>query len=251
MELKDLLYWEKEQVKGFQVGEDRKAKFPSLIQLMYEAAMQQVLTLKMSARELAPMGLGWVLYRQHITLFRRPEIGEQLKILTHPSGTERLFTYRDFKMYDVNDELIAQAATTWFLFNIERRRIARYPDWIAEAIDLSNQLEHLERAQQFRLREGPLIGEKQLTVQYFDLDFNGHLSNYYFSRWMLEATPVDWLKQNELQEFQLTFKEECLLGDQLTIQVKQLDLHTLQHAIIRKDQIVAEGLTLWIEGSGM
>ncbi|MEL6132980.1 MAG: acyl-ACP thioesterase domain-containing protein, partial [Bacteroidota bacterium] len=164
-------------VKGWMADRYRQIKIPNLIQLMHETAMDHVLKLEISARELGPRGLGWALHQQQIEFFHLPKIGEAFKVITHPSGVEKLLTHRDYQIFDVHDQVVAQATTTWFMMDIRKRRIARYPADILEMILQGNELDALPRAEKVPkvAIDDPI--QDTFKVRYHDLDFNDHLNN--------------------------------------------------------------------------
>ncbi len=117
-------------VGAFDIDAYKRMTAPALLRVLNEVAMQHVLALKLSVWDLEPHKIAWVLLRLEIRIHRLPELGEQLSIHTQPSGFERVFTYRDYRVTDAEGKLIVEAATTWVLFNIENRRPTRIPSWI-------------------------------------------------------------------------------------------------------------------------
>ncbi len=240
-----LLHWESVHVRGYDVDRRQFATIPSLIQMMHEAAMQHVQRLRLSAKELTDHDLGWALYQQWTEVLRLPKLGDRLKVLTHPSGKERLFTFRDFHLYDDQENLLARATSTWFLMNIKKRRIARYPAFVDEVIVPSNDLTHLPRANKVRKELSKVDFRQTFTVRYHDLDFNGHLSNFFYARWMLDTLPFHWLDEHQLQSFNLQFIEECLLGDEIGVEVHQKSPGFFIHRMIKNGKEIAIAESQW------
>ena len=240
-----LIFIEKNKVKGYDVDQHQRMTVPAMIQLLHEAAMQQVLHLKVSAKELAPHHLGWILHQQYLEIFDRPELGEEIEIKTHPSGKEKVFTYRDFEMKNSEGKILAQAASTWLLMDTRTRSMAAYPDFISEMLGPSNELPHLPRALRLRVKMQNPSWQKTYQVSYHDLDFNGHLSNFYYFKWMLDTMPSDFLQKNNLKSFQLKFKEECHLDELLEVKIEEMGDGSFLHVIVREEKVLAEGRTVW------
>lgn len=250
MDHNTLLHWEPLHVRGYDVNREHKASVPAVIQMLHEAAMQHVSKLKLSANELAELDLGWVLHQQFLEVSQMPRLGDRLKVLTHPSGTHKLFTFRDFHLFDENDKPLARATTSWFLMNTKRRRIARYPAFISQVIDQSNELDHLPRVPALELSVDTPEEQEEFTVHYHDLDFNGHLSNYYYSKWMLDALPFSWWKNHTLTSFNIQFKEECFINDRLTVEIQQKENLKFAHRMIRDGREMARAVSAWREDQG-
>ena len=241
-----LIFIEKNKVKGYDVDQNQLMHIPAMIQMLHEAAMQQVLHLKVSAKELAEHQLGWILHQQYLEIFEQPKLGETIKVITHPSGKEKVFTYRDFQMKNEAGKVLAQAASTWLLMNTATRSMATYPDFISEMLEPSNDLQHLPRAPRLRIKMQNPTWQKDYQVSFHDLDFNGHLSNFYYFKWMLDTLPSDFLQKNTLQSFQLKFKEECHLDDLVKVKIQEEEGNSFLHVILKNEKVLAEGRTVWV-----
>ncbi len=241
-----LFHEETFRVGGYDVDLHKVASIPSMIQMMHEAAMQHVLHLGLSALELAPLNLGWVLIRQQMHVFRQPGLGEIIRVHTRPSGRDRAFAYRDFRVLDEAGSLLATATTAWLLMDTQTRRMARYPEFIQSWLDKTEAQDHLPRpVADFPPLTEPGL-EKTFLVNWHDLDFNHHLTNFYYQKWILETTPNDVLEKYHLQEYKIQFKGESLLGDTLIAQSQELEPGVFVHSIRKDDQEIASGWTRWI-----
>ena len=240
-----LIFIEKNKVKGYDVDQNQQMHIPAMIQMLHEAAMQQVLHLKVSAKELAPHQLGWILHQQYLEIFDQPKLGETIEVITHPSGKEKVFTYRDFKMKNEEGKILAQASSTWLLMDTATRSMATYPDFINEMLEPSNDLPHLPRAPRLRVKLQIPTWQKKYQVSFHDLDFNGHLSNFYYFKWMLDTLPSDFLAENTLQSFQLKFKEECHLDELVHVKIQETEDGSFLHVILKDGKVLAEGRTVW------
>ncbi len=241
----DLIHWEYSTIRGYDVDPSKTISIPGLIRLMHEAAVQQVLKLKLSALELEPRGLGWVLYRQNLKVFRRPPIGASVKVKTYPSGKEKAFTFRDYQVYDQSDRLIAQASSCWLLMDVEARKIAPYPEDIEMLLAPSNKLEHLPRPKSIRNEITSFDNELTQKVYFHHLDFNRHLNNTFFFTWMLDALDHSFLYSHDLKEWLVQIKGECFLGDQIQCRVISEESGVWLHAFLREGQVVAQGRSFW------
>ena len=240
-----LLHFEKGKIKGYDVDIHQHATVPALIMMMQEAAMQQVLQLGVSAKELIKLNLAWVLHQQYFEFFRQPELGESLTIQTNPTGLDRVFTYRDFKLTDAQGEVAVQASSSWLLMDTQERKMARYPEFIKEMLEPSKSFDHLPRPPRMKFSLGEIDFEKSYEVGFFDLDFNAHLSNFFYFKWMLDTLPVAILKNSQLQSLQIRFKEEALLGDVVKVQTQKVGEKTYVHVLLKGEKILAEGRTIW------
>lgn len=240
-----LIHFEKGQIKGYDVDIHQRATIPAMVMMMQEAAMQHVLRIGVSAKELVKQNLGWVLHQQYFEFFRQPMLGEKVQIQTNPTGLERIFTYRDFQMRDEQNNLVAQASSSWLLMDIENRKMGKYPPFIVDMLQPSNDFEKLPRPPKMKFNITDSDFEKTFQVGFHDLDFNGHLSNFYYFKWMLDSMPAEILKNKQLASLQIRFKEECYLDDKIKVVIKKEDENVFVKALLKNDKIVAEGKTIW------
>lgn len=233
-------------IRTYEIDRHKRLMIPALVQLMQEAAMQNVLKLKLSVWDLEPHDLSWVLMRKKMLVHRLPMLGESIKIVTYPAGFEKIFTHRDFKIYDAEDNLIATVATTWLLIDTKQRKMTRIPDFILK-YNMPHQPYWLERPPSKLTKFGELTNSQSFVVNWHDLDFNGHLNNTYYLQWMLEALPSVVLQKHQLMEMNIQYRMECYWKDVVTSEVQQVSDTTFRHRLVRtKDgKELAIGESVW------
>jgi len=242
----ELVHTESYRVRGYDVDLHKRAGIPAMIQMMHDAAMEHVLKLGLSAIELEPLGLGWVLVRQQLQVFAQPTLGQTVTVQTRPSGRDRAFAYRDFYLSDEVGNLLATASTTWLLMDIHTRKMARYPDFIQEWMERSQGTGFLPRpGTDFPALKNPQI-EKIFEVHWHDLDFNRHLTNFYYQKWMLESTPPEIMENYRLQEYRIQFKGESFLGDTLHVLCESLEPGVFAYSVQKNGLETTLGYARWV-----
>jgi len=233
-------------VGAFDIDAFKRMTAPALLRVLNEVAMQHVLALQLSVWDLEPHQIAWVLLRLEIRIHRLPELGEELSIHTQPSGFERVFTYRDYRVTDAEGKLIVDAATTWALFNIESRRPTRIPSWIPERISpLAAGEEPLPRPADKLPDWTTSDHQLRYTVGWHDLDFNWHLNNTHFLRLLLDSVPTAILREKTPRLIRLHYKAEAALADEVIAETAVLmDTHCL-HQLRRGDHVLAQAETVW------
>lgn len=236
-------------IRTFDIDCNKQLSIPALVRLMQEAAMQQVLELKISVWDLEALQLAWVLIRKRIEIIRLPSLGEKISIHSYPTGSDRVFTFRDFRVYDEAGDLIATASTTWLLMNTQTRQMARIPAELLARFSgyfppeeecLPHALDQLPQMQM------PLQ-DRSYKVGWYDLDFINHLNNVHFAKWMIEALPNETLVRKQLQRMDLLFLAEGYLNDEIDSEYEQLDACTYLHRLIRYSdkKVMGSARTTW------
>ena len=234
-------------IRAYEIDGNRRMRVPALLKMLHEAAMQNVLRIKLSFWDLQPHHISWVLMRQVLHIERMPLLGETVTIHTRPSGFERIFTYRDYKVYDAEGKLLVSSSSTWLLMDVRTRRMARLPDFILDFKKrVENAKDYLPRCtSKFETVENP-SRTTDFQVRWYDLDFNEHTNNVQYIRWMLQTLAPDVLRQRQLRQFEVLFKAECLLGDNIHAQVQTKDNTTFLHQLQAEDgKTLALAKSVW------
>lgn len=202
-------------VRSNEVDYHGQATLPALVSYMQEAAWDNTATLGISMYELLDRGLTWVLQRLRIEMFRYPGHKESITVETWASGRERVFLHRDFRIYSEAGELLGQATSVWLVMDVVKRQMVSVPDFIMQVEVVPGQ-EPLP----FAKGKLPTISEAVYTletpVRWHDIDLNKHVTNTRYLQWVLETLPVTTPDQNQLQELDIIFKAESIMGDVIT-----------------------------------
>lgn len=236
------------RIRTYEINQQKIISIPAFVRLMQEAAMQHVIALQLSVWDLEPLHLAWVLIRKHIQIERYPVLGEQIRIQTHPSGFEKILTHRDYRIFDLNDQQIATASSSWLLMNTEERKMARIPTTFLQFNDL---LPNLSTFLPRPVAKLPAIEKidytKSFSVQWHQLDFNLHLNNTFYLQWMLENLPQEILSNSTLEKMDLIYRAECYWQDIVIAETQIITPSLFLHRLYRKadGQELALGRSVW------
>lgn len=212
--------------------------------------MEHVMRLQLSVWDLEPRGLTWVLMRQRLHFDRLPRLGETVEIITHPSAFERVFTHRDYRMYDAEGREMSHASTTWLLMQTSTRRMARIPaDMLAYNELLPAQVAHLPRAAEVLPEFGSVSNSIRFSIHWFDLDFNFHLTNSKYVEWLLASADEDLLRHAALSDMEVHYLAECTLGEEVISETSMEQENTRMHRLVRASdgKELAKARSVWTE----
>lgn len=241
----DYSYTADYQIRTYEIDRNKKATVPALIQLMQETAMQNVIELKLSVWDLEPYQISWVLMRKDMQLKSLPKLGDKITIYTRPTGFEKFFTYRDYVVYDTDNQVIMTAATTWLLMDTKERKMTKIPDFIKKFnIEIND---HLPRAKGKLPRFTQSDFERMHEVSWYDLDFNEHLNNTVFFQWMLEDVPDEVLLNKKLESLNVQFRMEGRWREKIISRIQYLTENEYLHQLIRKKdgKELASAVSIW------
>ena len=229
-------------IHTFEVDRHKRMTVPALIQALQESAMQNVLQLKLSVWDLEPQGISWVLMKFRLQLHNLPCLGDTMRIVTYPAGFEKFFTYRDYRAYASDGQLLAEASSQWVLMDTAARKMTRIPEEIlALEARMSNRAEWLDRPGRRLPTADTYSTERRYLVDHYDLDFNGHLSNQLYFRWLLETLPTDYLTSRTPRTVELHFRAEARWQDSVTASGATLSEGSFVQQLRRDEQVLATG----------
>jgi medium-chain acyl-[acyl-carrier-protein] hydrolase len=225
---------------------------PHLVRMFQEAAMVNTVRLKISSPELmAESGLSWILRRQRIECFELPRMGQQVSVVTAPSGFARqLQTFRDFHIVNDAGETLAVASTQWLLMDVNSRRLRPIPDHIALLSQfLAPAAAHLNQPSGKIAPPEEPSATTSSKVAYYQLDFNEHLTNPVFPELMLEPLGADFLQAHRPTLADIDFRAEARYGDEVTAVIEPTG-DGFQHALLRGEELLGTMKTSWAPTEG-
>ncbi len=170
--------------------------------------------------------LGWVLYRMCFK-FLRPGIWRgHLTMNTWHKGQEGLVFLRDFELLDSDGQRAVVGTSSWVVLDMQNRSFVRndaLPPFI------SPEPQNTENAMEMPAPKVviPSSLEKKLvsehTVQYSDVDFNGHTNNVKYVVWAMDSIDREYVSTHQVSEIAVNFNRETRLGDRLQIYTAEED----------------------------
>lgn len=230
-----------------EVDQYQRMTLSAMLQLMQETAWNNAEYLDASVYQLQEHGISWVMARLKLTIFSYPLHRQQVQVETWPAGSQRSFVYRDYRLYDMNERLLAQATSTWLVFDIQARRMTRIADFLVEKVVAPPDKTPLERASgRLDLPDRSAPG-MIIPVYWHDLDPNGHVNNSRYLQWTLEALPEQLNGDRSVREIDLQIRTECGQGEQILSIAQPQEEGVFIHGLWRKSdqKLIAQAKTIW------
>ena len=171
----------------------------TLCDLFNDAAEVQTELYKVDVDTLNAQGFTWMLHRLHILLHKMPLKEEIVTIETWPSGIDRLFALRDYRMFREDGEELVRATSEWMYIDMKRRRPLRLPENVI-AMSTEHNIPKLVLAPLLDEKEfgGERQGIRHFTATFDNIDFNGIIWDYDIPE------IVKALKENGISEFTIS-----------------------------------------------
>lgn len=208
--------YEKEyEVNYYQVDPKLNCSIESIINLLADIGTAQSEELGVGIDYCLENNRTWVFYQYDIKINNYPKCYDKLKVVTDPSGFKKFYASRQYKIYNTsNNEVMVEGTAIFFLIDISKRRAIRIPEeeYTTYGIDEKNNtdviVERLEKLKEVQY-------SKSFTVRYSDIDSNRHVNNTKYIEWAIEALPIDFVVQHNLNRLRVTFEKECTYGEEI------------------------------------
>lgn len=183
----------------------------TLCDLFNDVAEGQTELLGVDVDTLNKSGLTWMLHRLHILIHKMPQKEENVVVETWPSGIDRLFALRDYRLLRNDGEELVRATSEWMTVDLNRRRPVRP---LARVVEMSTShgieklpIEHLLREKEV---PGDMEDCRYFTATFDNIDFNGHVTQASYMRWITNSLPFGFLKNHILTEVEVVYEHEIM-----------------------------------------
>lgn len=236
-------------VQSYETDQRGFARPVALLNYLQSAAGEHAALLGVAVSDLRKSGHTWVLSRVHLALERSPRGGETVRLRTWPATRDRLFTVRDFELFDRKAVLIGRATTSWAVLNLKTRRPVKLTD-VLPLYPINPERALYDTFSSLPVPEKPEY-ELRLPVLRGDLDINRHVNNTVYAGWALETIPEEVDDSCRLASLEVDFRAEALYGDTIVSRTARGDdgnyIHRIESGSDGRE--LARLRTRWINGT--
>ena len=188
--------------------------------------------------------LAWLLLDWKVQIISYPYSNGSLTVKTWPRVFDKLYSYRDFEVYDEHNNLIAIASSKWFAIDTVNKKIRKLTPEITEAYGEPVSKSVFENPFEEKIK----VPEKlklnfNYTIQRRDLDTNGHVNNLHYIDYALETLPEDIFSNTTFNNLEILYKKEIKYNEKINcyysfennkhiITIKNED-NSIIHAIVK------------------
>lgn len=218
---------------SYEVDASQHLSVRALCQFLQEAADQHVNRLGVSMERLGREHLAWVLHRLRVEIDVYPGTGAELLVRTWPTGFDRVSASRDWEVL-WEGRSIARASSDWVMVDVNKRALARIPEWALELghaqVAAREPLLALKRRKLSPVRSPELSSD--FVVRRGDLDLVGHVNNVRYVEWALETVPAPTYTGARPRLFDVVFRRESRFGQTVTVETQGLEPTHFAHRLV-------------------
>lgn len=157
--------------------------------------------------------VSWILLDWKVQILKREKYSKTLHIDTWSRGSKKVYSYRDFEIFDENNNKIAIASSRWALINVDTGKLERIEESLTEKY-------HPEEKSVFEEEDFNKLKEPEefsnscfYTTNRSDIDINKHLHNLNYLDLAYEALPQEIYEKEEFNNIRISYKREIKLGE--------------------------------------
>ena len=237
------VYVQNFKLKYDDIGRYNTLNLKSLIGYLQEVAGQHSSLAGYGLNDIPKTHVTWLLLDWKVKMFAHPKYNDEITIRTWPRVLKKFYSYRDFEVYDSQNNKIAIASSKWLLINTDTKKIEKISNQLVEDFGICE--DHVFHEE---INEKPRVPDNLslnfiYTIQRRDIDTNGHVNNLHYIDYALEALPEDIYNANEFNNIEIHYKKEIKYKDKINcyysyednkhvITIKSED-NSILHAIIK------------------
>lgn len=195
------------------VGENNKLSNKAILRLMQESAALHSASIGYGLNDTTNTHLAWIILNWKLQVFSRPNWNTNLVVNTWSKPIEKLYCYRDFEIYDNEDNLVAIASSKWILIDICKATISRPPKdmnfkyrSIDKSVFNSTLIEKLKEPINSKLAF-------EYSIQRRDVDTNHHVNNLFYLDFAYDTLPEEVFNNVDFKNVEIMYKHEAKLGE--------------------------------------
>lgn len=228
-----MIYTEKFKIQIKDIGKENKIKNRAILEILENVACYHSDLVGYGVNNIKDTKVTWILLDWKLKVIKRPTYGQVLTVNTWGKGMNKFFTYRDFEIYDDNNNLCAIATSKWVLIDAEKGKMTRLTEKIIDAYKPENKnVFKKEKMDKIEIPE-----EFTNTVKYQairkDIDINNHMHNLYYLDLAYEALPKEIYDRRPFENVKITYKKEIKLGEKVICQYSE---HKGKYVIVIKNE---------------
>lgn len=158
--------------------------------------------------------LNWLLLDWELEVLQRPKYGQVLDIHTWSRGIEKFYAFRDFEVYDEENNLCAIATSKWLLVDSKTEKIARvepkiadrYQSEIGKCVFEEEKIKKLKEPEEY-------ISEMTYMTRRRDIDVIGHMHNLYYLYLAYEVLPEEEYMKRPFNHVRIQYKNQIKLEE--------------------------------------
>lgn len=224
------------------IGRKNKISNKAIIKMLEDVGGIESEKAGYGLNEIEDNHLSWVLLAWKVKVLKRPIYNEEVIARTWARDANKVFTYRDYEIYDSNGNLCVIATSKWTLVDIRTLKLVGVSEEVRSKYTFFNKSVFEEEIEKLKEPKS-VIKENDYKILRSQIDVNRHVHNLYYLDIAYEILPEDIYYGEEKNNIEIMYKKQIKLNDDIMckytiedgkeiVTIKSKDDKVL-HAIVR------------------
>ncbi len=210
---------------GFRdVGKSNKLTDKALLGFLEDVAGKHSNIAGYGLNNIEKTGITWVLLNWKVKVFNRPLYGETVLVKTWGRDCVKFYTYRDFEVYNSDNELVAIATSKWALLDANTMSLIKIPDEVIAPYEIETKKVFGEEPEPNKIMSPDEVSSvSNYVVGRKDIDINHHVHNVIYMDIAYEVLPEEVYDNIDCSSFEIMYKKETKLGETIKCFYSKVD----------------------------
>jgi len=212
------MYSFKTGVRYSEIGVDGKTPISSITNYFQDCSTMQSESLGQGIDALTKRKRGWFLTAWQININKFPQLGDEIIVGTWPHAFKGFYGERNFVIYDMNHEILAEANTLWALVDLETGHPTKITEEDQAGYDLEEKLDMEYLPRKIKMPQN-YVKKETFRVRKHNLDTNNHVNNAQYIQMAEEYIP----EGVTIRQMRAEYKKSAVYNDVVVSKVASED----------------------------
>ncbi|WP_194768309.1 acyl-[acyl-carrier-protein] thioesterase [Tamlana sp. I1] len=214
MPLNNIVFEQDYNIRSININANKKLGLYGLLGLLEDTTSEHAHKLDFGYESMIKQGFIWVLIRQKLKMKVWPLWHDTITIKTWTLPINGFNATREFEIF-LNGEKIGACSTTWIILDSKSRRPRKITDLDHSFSPRTDYTLDFSCSKIITPEDLQIV--QTIKVKNSDLDMNNHVNNTKYSQWALDLIPFEYHSKHQLNEYEINFLNESLLGDNIAL----------------------------------
>jgi acyl-ACP thioesterase len=241
--------WESNtKVRAFEVDSNDRLKVKTILDYCQDAASNDAERLGFGYSDFVPRGLVWVLSWAKFEFIQFPGFSDEIKIQTWGKKQHKLYSIRDYLLFNSKDEIICRGTSAWLLLDSKSLRPKILPQ-LFPGLKMLESKDALPDLPQKIISSSKTEIIYSTQLRYSDIDLNQHANNAKYIELMLDCFDKEFHSAHKIKSLVVSFIAESKHGDQIQLSKSGRGESDFEYFIevknLSTNKIVCQALLKW------
>lgn len=212
------------KIKISEINKDNEATNKAILGYLEDTAGKHSSIVGCGILDVPKTNLTWLLLEWKLQVIKRPKYAEKIRVETWSKKSIKCYAYRDFKIFDEKENVIALATSKWVLIDAKKGKIVRIESDFHQKFDPEPEKSAFKNEEFSKIHiPEEYKNEIEYVVRRSDIDVNNHMHNLNYLELAYEILPKEIYDDCELDNVRITYKREVCLGETVKCKYSCID----------------------------